>query len=691
MRRVVRSACLVVAGLLAGGPPRAQAAPTPADWTVLLYWNGDCNLEAAVLTELESVLAVRAQAAPGPERVHLLAFVDRSTNDEPPDHTGRAVGGQAGWTDARLFHLASSGPSAPRTLVLVPGWTPQELDMDEAATLSEALHAAHESFPATRYAVLLKGHGLGWQGYGFDTDPPGDALHLPEATKALSDFTCETGRRVDLVGYDSCLMGCAEVAQALAPHARWCLASEGISDTFSWSYETVLEELVASPSMDAGALSARFAQTYRDPTGTTCRRTLDGGMLAQVDLGAADALAAATSTLGVKLAAWLRPSATAFVSSFSPRYRLVARARLHAAYFDWSSQAAWCSVRDLRQFAVRLARELRAFAFPPNAAALDVATAADLVAAAVDGQAVRCLATEPEYAGTGGLSIWFPPACSTDFPGFYAKHDGLETTIPGWSAFLRTWSAVGCPPQPVPLLVEFRAVERPTLLERAPRPGEVPFLREQGRVELTAKVEDPDALAQVLFTVDASAARDDRIRLGGLPPPAVADGRLAIEWDGTWPTIEGEGGHVFAPITCVSAAPADDPGPYVADVLVGHRPARDLGPFRPTILRYALRREGTGWRGDLRVAFEPGGKGRPPHPVTLHPGDELIPLYEWAGGGAPRPSAAAGFDHVTVARDGKVPLASRRLPPGVAHAGFVATGFGREPAVRVDSAVLLVR
>jgi hypothetical protein len=70
----------------------------------------------------------------------------------------------------------------------------------------------------------------------------------------------------DLLGFDACLMGMAEVAYEIRQHAGIMVASEKGIPLAGWPYHTILADLVASPAMSAAQLGSatvtRYYQSY---------------------------------------------------------------------------------------------------------------------------------------------------------------------------------------------------------------------------------------------------------------------------------------------------------------------------------------------------------------------------------------------------------------------------------------------
>lgn len=148
----------------------------------------------------------------------------------PPRHSGEPA-----WEGTRWLELSAS-----------PGRSPLKLDapvissndQTKAATpqeLGHSLAAQLKAFPSKHQAVLLAGHGNAfhsWSSYSVD-----------QLAEALGEAVKETGRKIDLIIFDSCLMGNLEGLSKLAPHAKYAVASEEIMYTGHRAWDLVFNDL----------------------------------------------------------------------------------------------------------------------------------------------------------------------------------------------------------------------------------------------------------------------------------------------------------------------------------------------------------------------------------------------------------------------------------------------------------------
>jgi hypothetical protein len=99
-----------------------------------------------------------------------------------------------------------------------------------------------------------------------DTD--GDELYMKEVQTALeqaqANLTASLGTpfKLDLVGFDACLMGMVEVAYALRNVANYVVGSEEVEPGEGWPYDAILGALAAQPSADAKSLATVIVSKY---------------------------------------------------------------------------------------------------------------------------------------------------------------------------------------------------------------------------------------------------------------------------------------------------------------------------------------------------------------------------------------------------------------------------------------------
>ena len=93
-------------------------------------------------------------------------------------------------------------------------------------------------------------------------DSSKDFLDTQDLRWALSDAMAVTGRRIDLIGMDACLMAMIEGARELAPFTDYFVASQEVEPMEGWPYAAILRAINAHPEIDGAALAGLIVDEY---------------------------------------------------------------------------------------------------------------------------------------------------------------------------------------------------------------------------------------------------------------------------------------------------------------------------------------------------------------------------------------------------------------------------------------------
>jgi Clostripain family len=134
-------------------------------------------------------------------------------------------------------------------------------------------------------------------------DTSRDFLDNIELKKVLAEVKKQTGRVLDVLGFDACLMNMAEVAYQLKGTARVVVGSEELEPGDGWPYDRVLKSLAANPDVSGAELGTQIVDHYID--------SYQAGSITQsaLDLSRLDEVARATNTLATALITAIRSAA----------------------------------------------------------------------------------------------------------------------------------------------------------------------------------------------------------------------------------------------------------------------------------------------------------------------------------------------------------------------------------------------
>ena len=258
------TACLLVLGLVVvqGTVAIGAADKAVASWTFMVYLDGDNNLESCGVEDFMEMASVGSNA-----QINIVVQFDRGTNSD--SNGGSSDYGN--WASTKRYHVAQGETPTAANQISDLG----EANMGSSATLQSFLEWGMNGYPASKYALVLWDHGGGWV-YGVCSDDTnsGDSLLMPEVRQAISNAETSTGKRVNLVGFDACLMGMIEVAYDLRVYSDTVVFSEETEPGQGWAYDKVLASLAGNPTMSSQQLGAVIVDAYSDYYGSSGKETL---------------------------------------------------------------------------------------------------------------------------------------------------------------------------------------------------------------------------------------------------------------------------------------------------------------------------------------------------------------------------------------------------------------------------------
>jgi hypothetical protein len=242
-------------------PPRNEFA----EWTVMVYLDGDNNLETYGIQDLNEMEMVGSTTD-----VNIVVQIDRipysvlaENHQEYTDDTSNG-----NWTTTRRYYITKDlNPdkiSSPLMADL------GELNMGAPTTLIDFTDWAITNYPAKKYLLVIWNHGGGFRAPGsnltkdiaWDDTSGGDKITMSELEDALSMISAQIGKNIDIVGMDACLMAMAEVAYQIKDDADILVTSEESEPNEGWSYDAILNQLVSNSLMSAEELATTIVDQY---------------------------------------------------------------------------------------------------------------------------------------------------------------------------------------------------------------------------------------------------------------------------------------------------------------------------------------------------------------------------------------------------------------------------------------------
>ena len=620
-------------------------------WLVMLYQDADDKvLEQDIFIDLNE-----AEKVGSSDRVHIVAQVDRYKG---------GFEGNGSWSDTRRYFVTQDDDLQTVHSEVVENLG--EVNMADGQSLVDFVTWAVQTYPASKHALILSDHGMGWPGGWSDsggggsvdrsipmTAALGDQIYLMELDQALDQALSQSGiDKFELIGMDACLMSHLEVLSALQPHGRYMVASQETEPSLGWAYTSFLQDLVDQPQMDGRRLSELIVDSYiKDdqrivdnqarqeflnqgrpmssfftslggPSAAQLAQQLqDTVTLSAVDLQAVDPLVAAVDDLALALK--------------NENQNDVARARTYAQSFTniFGNQVP-PSYIDLGNFTGHLSG---LFGSSP------VSQAADAVRLALS-QAVIAEKHGPKRAGATGISIYFPnstmyrspvsgPASYTaianrfaanslwddylayHFTGREFQSNSREMVIPESGTPVRGPGSGGIQVSPLTLSSQTAAPGRPVLLSADISGQNI------GHIYIFAGYQDLGARSIMVADTDYLESSDTREIEGVYYPvwPSGQEFTLEFEWEPLMFAITDGVTTALALLDPESYGASPEDAIYSVDGIYNFV---DGSEPRSATMNFS--------NGSLRSVFAfTGDQAGAPREVTPQPGDTFTILQKW--------------------------------------------------------------
>jgi len=372
-----------------------ESAAAGGSWTVLLYSIADTDLEPFMMDDIAEL-----GSAAGSGDLQVMALVDRAGEYSDAD-----VLGLGDWEGGKLLNLDARGSATEVTDM-------GDVDTGDPETLAAFVTQGIQDHPADHYALVISDHGASWPGVGGDEGSDYNGLSLAELRQGIGAGLAAAGLdKLDLLGFDACLMATYEVASTMAPLAERMIASQELEPGHGWDY-TAFQS--AADHADVNTLGKAIIDGFQAQA--VSEQTDSSITLSLIDLTRMGEVDQAVASLSAAL--------TERVDNLAPT---VGRTLAHTLGFGRSADPAQdTNMTDLGILAGELSVEATGIA---DEADQVVRAVNDVVLATVDGQATT---------GATGLSIYFPGTQD-----YYDTAYGDLPVDTGWATFLERYYTAG--------------------------------------------------------------------------------------------------------------------------------------------------------------------------------------------------------------------------------------------------------
>jgi hypothetical protein len=375
-------ACVLAPAAWGAGHGTAREAA----WTVMVYMDGDNNLEKFVTKDIETELCALGSSTD----VNVVCLADRRPGFD------RSRGD---WRTTKLYYCTKGMRADAASAAADWG----ERDMGDRRTLIDFVTWTRAHYPAGDYVLAFWDHGYLWMpdAYNLRDDTSGSYLNDDEQVAAM-----QAAGPVSVVAWDCCQRQLAEVAANWQPYAQAMAGSESWVNWEGIRYDALIDALRETPSLSPQQASDCVASTAGGDGRTFSSVTLDGRF---------DRLLEAVDDLSAALEEGL------------PLYReTYAAARKKTQVYSGGSEFdLWDAAHDL---SVRVPDPV----IKARCAAVMAAVAADV--------SVNWKSASRQVRNSHGLAIWWPITkaglnkyAPTDFA-YYRQMRFSQLT--GWDDFL---------------------------------------------------------------------------------------------------------------------------------------------------------------------------------------------------------------------------------------------------------------
>ncbi len=258
------------------------------EWTIMIYMAGDNNLAVDMAYAMEQIKGVAEEGADSP---NLFVYYDGNSPEIPTlycdfseQHKARYV--RSFKVPNKLYQVpkkANENAADSRSIFNFVDWCVNKVEVENNGEISFGR-------PAKKYALIFSGHSLGFQDIGlFKDETSGKSMKMSDfygvlkglvATKKelveianandwedevrRTETTVLLGQKLDILGFDSCVMGMLEVGYQFNDVAKTIIASEGSVPSAGWTYAKILGCLArdSTRNVDTRSVAELFVKEF---------------------------------------------------------------------------------------------------------------------------------------------------------------------------------------------------------------------------------------------------------------------------------------------------------------------------------------------------------------------------------------------------------------------------------------------
>ncbi len=462
---------IVLAMMFMAGVCLDGAFAAEKEWTILVFINGDNNLEGAGIDDINEMEKVGST-----DDVNIVVEIDRTSGYDYSN---------GDWTTTRRYYITKDSDPYKINSELIRDLG--EVDTGDYNSLVDFARWGMAEYPAQRLLLVIWNHGQGWKkkaeepvfkGISYD-DTSGNHMTTQDIEKALMEVVAlRGGQKIDVLGMDACLMQMVEVSYEFRQYADITVASEEVEPGDGWPYDDFLAPLVADPDMDSAAVAKLIVDKYIE--------SYSGGSAGNqavtqsaIDCRKLDGLVASIDTL-----------AAALMSNIKQIGRIKDCMNKTQSYY-------YSDYKDLGDFITKVSATFKDGALAEASQAVNARLAEAVIANGTNGSSQKA---------STGLSIYIPSKYQ-----YKSKYEKLAFTgACRWDEFLK---ASFDPPVPILAIKKLKVIDAGE--DGKVSPGE--SLSFEMTVENTGGAASNGAVVKLSCTDEFVTVTDDSLVLGEVP------------------------------------------------------------------------------------------------------------------------------------------------------------------------------
>lgn len=264
---------LILVSLILSALPGHAANAQVKDWTVLVFENGNNDLDQYIQMDMNEMEMVGSS-----DRVNVVAE-------------------WGSYDRQKVVRMRMQKDNDPQKITSPVLQDRGRADMGDYREVVDFVKWGVQNFPAKHYFLIISDHGAGWRASGGQVvsidSISGNGIHLPQLALMGHEIQKVLGKKLDLMGFDACLMAMAEVAAEFWGMADFLLASQEVEPGYGWEYKDTINYFVRYPQSTASAFGQAiiksYVASYQGGSQGKAEVTLSLIDLSQMDLIAKDA------------------------------------------------------------------------------------------------------------------------------------------------------------------------------------------------------------------------------------------------------------------------------------------------------------------------------------------------------------------------------------------------------------------